>query len=186
MGLMDLLFGPVEAPEPKPDRPETIRVEPAAGTVYATSSGQLITMEDLPDPVFAAGVMGPCVGIKPREGVVYAPVGGVVTLTTNTLHALGLRSDDGIEVLIHVGVDTVNMRGDGFYGFVAEGQRVVAGEPLVVMNLDKIAAAGYSDVVISVVTNSDDFPDPMIALPGRVEAGQTVMSFDAAAASADA
>ena len=186
MGLMNLLFGPVEEPEPTPDRPKSIRIEPVVGAVHATTNGQLIAMEELPDPVFAAGVMGPCVGVKPSEGVVYAPVGGIVTLTTNTLHALGLRSDDGLDVLIHVGVDTVNMRGDGFHGFVAEGQRIAAGEPLMVMNLDKIAAAGYSDVVISVVTNAEDLPAPMIAQPGCVEAGQIVMTFDVATAGAEA
>lgn len=184
--MMDLLFGKVEGPEPTPDRPEPIAVEHVAGVVHAATAGQLIAMEDLPDPVFAAGVMGPCVGIRPSAGVVYAPVDGTVSLTTNTLHALGLRSDDGLDVLIHVGVDTVNMRGDGFYGFVGEGQHVAAGEPLMVMNLDKIADAGYSDVVISVVTNADGSPAPVVAKPGAVEAGQTVMTFDIAAARADA
>ena len=184
MGLLEMLYGKVSAPEPAPQRPDALHVKARRGCVHAATEGRLVAMADLPDPVFAAGAMGPCVGIKPQRGVVYAPVNGVVSFTTNTLHALGITSDDGMEVLIHVGVDTVNMRGDGFHGYVAKGQRVRVGEPLMVMDLGMIAAAGYSDVVITVVTNFADYPAPSILQSDMVKAGDVVMRFDGPVAGA--
>lgn len=175
MGLLDMLFGEVDEQEPAPERPAPVSVEEVAGGVYATCTGELLAMEDIPDRIFAAGVMGTAIGIKPSEGVIYAPVDGVVTLTTGTLHALGLATDDGMQILIHAGVDTVNMKGEGFYGFVRKGQRVSAGEPLMTMDLDKIAEAGYSDVAITVITNSDDYAEVIPAAAGQVGAGSCVM-----------
>ena len=175
MGLLDKLFGKVER-RVVVDRPDPLDIQAAPHVVCAPASGQLMAMADIPDPVFACGAMGPAVGIKPDAGVVYAPVSGTVTLTTGTLHALGLRSDNGVEILIHMGVDTVNMKGDGFTGFVEKGQRVSAGEALLVMDLEKVAAAGYSDVVITVVTNADDFAPVIPVEAGPVCAGAQVMT----------
>jgi glucose-specific phosphotransferase system IIA component len=175
MGLLELLFGKVEEPPRAPTRPSSVEVDKVEGGVYAACAGTLMRMEDLPDPVFASGAMGMAVGVKPSEGVVYAPVSGYVTIVTGTLHALGLTADDGIQVLIHVGVDTVNMKGDGFCCFVKKGQHVRAGEALMTMDLDKIAEAGYSDVTITVVTNSDDYASVVQAAPGGVAAGSLVM-----------
>ena len=176
MGLLELLFGKVEREPQAPARPARVSVEKAPLAVHAVCSGTLVPMEELPDPVFASGALGPAVGIEPTEGVIYAPVTGTVTVTTNTLHALGLRSDDGIDILIHAGVDTVNLRGDGFYGFVTDGQHVTAGEPLMTMDLDKIAAAGYSDVAITVVINADEFAGAEVVSSGQVAAGERVMA----------
>lgn len=175
MGLLELLFGKVEEAPRMPTRPSAVAVDKVEGGVYATCPGTLMRMEDLPDPVFASGAMGVAVGVKPSEGVVYAPVSGYVTIVTGTLHALGLSADEGTQVLIHVGVDTVNMKGDGFCCFVEKGQHVWAGEALMTMDLDKIAKAGYSDVTITVVTNSDDYASVASAAPGEVAAGSLVM-----------
>lgn len=175
MGLLDKLFGKVER-KPVVDRPAPLDIQPASDVVCAAASGQLMAMADIPDPVFACGAMGPAVGIKPDNGIVYAPVTGTITLTTGTLHALGLRSDDGAEILLHMGVDTVNMKGDGFTGFVEKGQHVRAGEALLVMDLDKVAAAGYSDVVITVVTNADEFSSIASAAAGTIGAGERIMT----------
>ena len=175
MGLLELLFGKVEEAPRMLTRPSAVAVDKVEGGVYATCPGTLMRMEDLPDPVFASGAMGVAVGVKPSEGVVYAPVSGYVTIVTGTLHALGLSADDGTQVLIHVGVDTVNMKGDGFCCFVEKGQHVWAGEALMTMDLDKIAKAGYSDVTITVVTNSDDYASVTLAAPGEVAAGSLVM-----------
>lgn len=170
-----MLFGEPDEVEQKPEAPQPITVCEAPLTAYAPCTGDLIAMADLPDPVFAAGVMGQAVGISPREGVVYAPVSGTVTLLTHTLHAVGLESDDGLQILIHVGVDTVNLRGEGFHGFVQQGQRVRAGEPLLVMDLALIAEAGYSDVVITAVSNTDEFVSVVAPGPGIVAAGEQVL-----------
>lgn len=175
MGLLEVLFGKAEGMEPEVVRPAALAVSGAPDEVLAICSGELMNMADIPDPVFAAGAMGMAVGIKPTDGTAYAPVSGVVTLITGTLHAVGLTTDDGISILIHLGVDTVNMKGEGFHGFVEKGQRVRAGEPLMTMDLDKIAAAGYSDVAITVITNSDAFAEVVPAAAGHVNAGSCVM-----------
>ncbi len=178
MGLLDKLFGKVDARVEPPARPEPVAVEPSPSGIYATCDGELMHMPDLPDPVFASGAMGVAVGIKPAHGVVHAPVSGTITLMTGTLHALGIRSDEGVDILIHVGVDTVNMKGDGFHGFVEQGQHVVAGESLMTMDLDRIAEAGYSDVVILVVINSDEYASVIPAPAGPVVAGAQVMTVE--------
>ena len=176
MGLLDVLFGKVEGVSEEPTRPPAAHVDETAGGLYASCSGTLMHMADVPDPVFASGAMGMAVGIKPSEGIVYAPASGVMTIITGTLHALGLRADDGMQILIHVGVDTVNMKGDGFHCFVEKGQHVRAGEALMTMDLDKIAEAGYSDVTITVVTNTDDYAAVTPVAPGEVSAGSLVMT----------
>jgi glucose-specific phosphotransferase system IIA component len=174
MGFFDKLFGKKEAPAAP--RPDSIATEYVDNVVVAPSTGQLIAMPDIPDPVFSGGAMGKAVGIKPSKGIVYAPVTGVVTATMpGSLHAVGLNSDSGVEVLIHVGVDTVEMKGDGFAGFVEKGEHVTAGQPLISFDLAKIAAAGHSDCVITVVLNGDDYAsvDPVDA--GSIEAGQPII-----------
>lgn len=134
-------------------------VDCVPGTVYAPVSGTVIPSEEIPDETFAAGVLGRGVGIRPSEGVIAAPFDGEISTVAETRHAVGLSSPDGMEVLIHVGVDTVAMNGDGFAALVREGQKVRAGETLLTFDRDKIAAAGHPDVVVVLMTNSDDYED---------------------------
>ena len=105
--------------------------------------------------MFAAETMGPSVGIEPTDGNVYAPFDGTVQMVFPTNHAVGLLSDDGVEVLIHVGVDTVNMEGEGFAGFVTQGDKVTKGQKLLTFDRSAIKDAGYSDTVVLIVTNKD-------------------------------
>lgn len=177
-GLLEVLFGKVEGPEPKPDLPDAVTADEVPGAVCATVSGEVIEREVLPDPIFASGAMGPALGIKPDAGVLYSPVSGTVTITTRTLHAIAVESDEGVEVLIHIGVDTVNMRGDGFVGLVSKGEHVTAGQPLMLFDLDRIARAGYSDVVIMVVANASTFASVRIVAADRVVAGERLMMVD--------
>lgn len=144
------------------------------GTVYAPVSGTVIPSEELPDETFAAGVLGRGVGIQPDGGVIAAPFDGEITTVAETRHAVGLSSPDGMEVLIHVGVDTVAMNGDGFTALVSEGQTVRAGDPLLTFDREKIAAAGHPDVVVVLVTNSDDYKSLTIR-PGTCEAADPVI-----------
>ena len=152
---------PAEAKKPAEAKPEpslpAIQCQP--GTVYAPVSGTVIPSEEIPDETFAAGVLGQGVGIQPDQGVVVAPFDGEISSVTDTHHAVGVTSPDGMELLIHVGVDTVAMNGEGFTCFVQEGQQVKAGDKLIVFDRDKIAAAGHPDVVVVLVTNSDDYAE---------------------------
>ena len=125
--------------------------------ICAPVSGKVICREDIPDETFASGIMGEGVGIKPEEELIVAPFDGEITSVVDTGHAVGLTSSDGVELLIHVGVDTVKMQGDGFQVFVTEGQKVKTGEKLLKFDRDKIRKAGYSDTTAVLVTNSDDY-----------------------------
>lgn len=125
--------------------------------ICAPVSGKVICREDIPDETFASGIMGEGVGIKPEEEIIVAPFDGEITSVVDTGHAVGLTSSDGVELLIHVGVDTVKMQGDGFQVFVTEGQKVKTGEKLLKFDRDKIRKAGYSDTTAVLVTNSDDY-----------------------------
>ena len=125
--------------------------------ICAPVSRKVICREDIPDETFASGIMGEGVGIKPEEEIIVAPFDGEITSVVDTGHAVGLTSSDGVELLIHVGVDTVKMQGDGFQVFVTEGQKVKTGEKLLKFDRDKIRKAGYSDTTAVLVTNSDDY-----------------------------
>lgn len=127
------------------------------GTIYAPVSGNAIPSEQIPDETFAAGVLGRGIGIEPSEGMVVAPFDGEIISVTETKHAVGIASPDGMELLIHVGVDTVAMNGDGFTCFVQEGQKVKAGEQLIAFDREKIHQAGHPDCVVVLVTNSDQY-----------------------------
>ena len=137
----------------------------------ADAKGAFVPMENIPDEVFAQGILGTCCGIDPSEGKVFAPAGGEITQAPDSGHALGIMADGGVEILIHVGVDTVEMKGDGFSPKVKVGDKVKKGDLLLEMDLGKIAAAGHPAVVITVVTNTDDFKAVEVVDYGDVEPG---------------
>lgn len=112
--------------------------------------GYLIPMEDIGDGVFSEGVMGPCIGIYPSSGTVTAPFDGTVSMVAKTKHAVSVKSPNGNEVLIHAGLDTVNLKGRGFDCKVAEGQTVKSGEELITFDIDLIRSEGYSPLVVVV------------------------------------
>ena len=150
-------------PKPAAKEPSTQQApsftECRPGVVYAPVSGNVIPSEEIPDATFAAGVLGRGVGIQPTEGVVVAPFNGVISFVTDTKHAVGVSSPDGMELLIHVGVDTVAMAGDGFECFVRIGQEVKAGETLITFDREKIQQAGHPDCVAVLLSNSANYPD---------------------------
>lgn len=141
----------------------------------ADAAGTVVKMEDIPDDVFAQGILGQACGIEPAKGEVYAPCDGEITQVPDTLHALGILAANGVEVLIHVGVDTVEMKGDGFSAKVAMGDKVTKGQLLLTMDLDKIKAAGHPAVVITVVTNTDDYAAVETVASGAVQPGDDLM-----------
>ena len=130
-----------------------------AGVVKSPVNGTIIPAKEIPDPVFAEETMGPSVGIQPAEGIVYAPFDGQVMMIFPTNHAIGLKSDSGMEVLIHVGVDTVAMDGDGFASFVKQDDKVKAGDKLLSFDRAKIAAANHPDTVIVALTNGAEYKE---------------------------
>ena len=154
-------------PAPQAEVPEKTSVQCQPGTVYAPVSGNVVPSEQIPDETFAAGILGRGVGIEPSEGVVVAPFDGEISSVTDTHHAVGVTSPDGMELLIHVGVDTVDMKGDGFQCFVKAGQKVKAGEKLIAFDREKIAAAGHPDMVAVLLTNADDYKDLKIETGSR-------------------
>ncbi|MDE7218125.1 MAG: glucose PTS transporter subunit IIA [Oscillospiraceae bacterium] len=161
--ILTWMFGYKEEAPAKETSAAPAQSVPAAacqpGAVYAPVSGSVIPSGEIPDDTFAAGILGRGVGIRPADGVVVAPFDGEISSVTETRHAVGISSPDGMELLIHVGVDTVAMNGDGFQCLVREGQQVKAGDRLILFDRDKIAAAGHPDIVVVLVTNSDDYED---------------------------
>ena len=153
---------PEAAPEAAPvaeppaiEVPSVSVIRCAAGTVLQPVKGKVIAREAIPDDTFASGVLGDGVGIEPEDELVVAPFDGTISSVAESQHAVGIESN-GMEMLIHVGVDTVNMQGDGFTCLVKEGDAVKAGQPLIRFDRAKIKAAGYSDTVAVLLTNSDD------------------------------
>ena len=162
----------------KPAKPEAISTEVEPGVLVAPVDGEQLPLEQISDPVFNSGAMGKGAGFKPSGSVVYAPTDGtLVAFGAPNYHALALAGDDGSEVLIHIGVDTVEMKGDGFTLYSEKGAHVTAGTPLVGFSSAKIKAAGHDDVVIMVLTNTDDLASVEPVASGAVKAGAKAVKF---------
>jgi PTS system sucrose-specific IIC component len=142
---------------------ETVPYETAIstekGVVIQPVAGKMIPASEIADPMFAAETMGPSIGIVPTGETVYAPFDGKVTMLIPTKHAVGVTSDDGIEVLIHVGIDTVSMNGTGFEAYVEPDQVIHAGDKLLHFDRAEIKKAGHPDTVIVVITNGAEFKE---------------------------
>ncbi|MCM1121236.1 MAG: glucose PTS transporter subunit IIA [Eubacterium sp.] len=154
-------------------------IQPAENTLFAPVKGNIVSREEIPDETFASGVLGDGVGIEPEVGEVVAPFDGEISSITDTRHAVGITGPAGMEVLIHVGIDTVNMKGDGFELFVSEGDQVKAGQKLITFDIEKIKAAGYSTTTAVLLTNSDDYPDFKIVKTGKTDTMEKVFTVDA-------
>lgn len=140
----------------------------------AVAKGTFVPMEDIPDPTFSQGVLGICCGIDPETGHVYSPMDGTISQLADTLHAVGIEAK-GVELLIHVGIDTVEMKGDGFKSNVKEGQTVKKGDLLLTMDLKKIKAAGHPTTIMVAVTNSDDLASVETVASGQLMPGDQLM-----------
>ena len=145
-----------ESAEDSPSRPASDRT-PDSNAILSPVAGRLMNLEATGDPVFASRALGEGVGVMPEttgETAVLAPVSGTLKTVARTGHAFGIKTDDGIEVLVHIGIDTVNMDGEGFVVAVGKGERIAAGEPLATVDFGKVAAAGHSVVVVVTVVNA--------------------------------
>lgn len=144
-------------------------------TVYAPAEGTVIPLPEFPDPLFSQEALGPGCGIQPSGDVVVAPFNGTVTQVIDTLHAVGVTSDSGVELLIHIGVDTVAMNGQGFRASVKTGQKITMGQPLIYFDSKAIKAAGHPDAIAVVVTNGDEYQAVELAATGEVAPGAPLL-----------
>ncbi|MFE8153365.1 beta-glucoside-specific PTS transporter subunit IIABC [Brenneria goodwinii] len=150
---------------------------PASGErIGSPTEGELIPLEDVNDKVFSSGVVGPGVAIQPQEGRIYSPVDGQIVSTFASGHAIGIRSFAGAEILIHVGIDTVQLEGRYYHMRVAEGDEVKKGQLLLEFDLDEITKAGYDTVTPIVVTNADDYRIFSLSSERYQKVGDTIIA----------
>ncbi len=127
--------------------------------VFSPVQGELVPLSSVNDPVFAEGMLGKGAAVIPSDGKIVSPVNGKVITIFDTKHAIGLKSKDGVEVLIHIGLDTVKLNGEFFTAHVQAEEKVKIGDLLVEVDLEKIKEAGYDVITPVIVTNSDAFSD---------------------------
>lgn len=144
--------------------------------VMSPLDGTVVALGDVPDPVFGKGIMGPGVAIQPTGTTAYAPGSGVVVAAQPTGHAFGLVLDNGVEVLIHIGLDTVKLKGEGFDVHVTKGQKVAAGDPLVTFDPKVIEAAGYPLITPIVILNAKKFGGVEVTATGAVSVGESLLA----------
>lgn len=158
---------------------EAKKSAPLADLVEIASplSGQVKELSQATDPVFAQGVMGQGVLIEPSQGDLLAPVDGVVSVLFPTKHAVGIVSDQGVEMLVHIGMDTVNLEGKGFTAHVNQGDRVKVGDKLISFDIDLIKDAGYVTETPVIITNQDQYQaDALGSLPRQIAVGDALMT----------
>lgn len=165
--------------EVEPTSPVASTTVSAVGTVVSIVSplaGEVKPLSEAVDPVFAQGVMGQGVLIDPSEGELVAPVSGTISVLFPSKHAVGLVTDEGVEMLMHIGMDTVNLDGKGFTAHVSQGDRVVAGDSLISFDIAAIKAAGYPVETPVIVTNHKDYQvNPIDDLPRQISRGEDVL-----------
>lgn len=142
--------------------------------------GELLPLSEVKDEVFSSGAMGEGVAIEPSQGVLHAPADGRVVMTSPTGHAIGMKTKDGAEILMHIGMDTVNLQGKGFETLVDKGDEVKAGDELVKFDIDEIHSAGYIVTTPIVVTNSKDYEKVSVVCQGEVKVGQEILDLEGA------
>ena len=148
-------------------------------TIQTPIVGDVVALSDVNDPVFSSGAMGQGIAVKPSQDVVYAPADAEVTIVFPTGHAYGLKTANGAEILIHVGIDTVSMNGEGFDQKVAQGDKVKAGDVLGTFDSNKIAAAGLDDTTMVIVTNTADYVSVAPITTGSVAKGDALIEVKA-------
>ena len=153
-----------------PAKPATEREVPIASPV----TGRVIDLADVPDPVFSSKAVGDGLGVEPDDGAIVSPVDATVTMVAGTGHAIGFKADSGLEVLVHLGVDTVELEGEPFDLGVSVGDAVRAGDALGTMDLEAIRAAGKATTAIVVLTNTMTHLESLSVTIGEAEVGTTI------------
>ena len=172
--VLTMVLGFDDIPNEAPAE-ELIPAGPGAPEVAAPVSGAVVALTEVKDKVFASGALGNGIGIVPDNGLVYAPFAGTVVTAFPTGHAFGIKSADGVEVLIHIGIDTVQLDGKGFTPAVTQGQAVETGDLLATIDLDTITAAGYDPTTIMVITNTAHYAAVIPAEGHHLTHGETAI-----------
>lgn len=146
----------------------------ARGRLCAPVKGRLMPLASVPDISFAQGLLGDGCGIDPDGEVVYAPADGTLAVVAKTLHAVGIITDDGAEILIHVGMDTVDMQGRGFEALARQGDRIHRGQKLLRFSREEIEKDGLSPIIGFVISNSGDMQEVSFECDGQVEPGDEI------------
>ena len=172
MGFFSNLFHKKEAapaPAAKPAAPAGDKI------IYSPLEGEMRILSEIDDPVFSSEALGKGCAIEPSKGEVVAPFDGTIEQVAETSHAVGMMGDNGIEILIHVGMDTVELNGKGYEPKVKVGDKVKKGQLLLKFDMAAISAAGYKLTTPVVVTNTDDFTSVEPIATGKVTQGQDVV-----------
>lgn len=165
--------------EKKGAQPQQIKINYNKATeLNAPVSGNAVTLASIKDEVFASGAMGKGAAIEPNDNVIVAPADGKILMTFPTGHAIGLKTEDGAEVLIHIGMDTVELQGKGFETLVKKGEKVISGQPLIKFNLQLIKNAGYETTIPMVITNSRKYHEIKQVKEGAIKAGNELLQLN--------
>lgn len=169
-----------EVDSSKKEREDTIMFKGLFGKkeknnkLYAPLKGEAVLLENIEDPMFAQKILGDGIAIEPSEGKVYSPADGTVSMIADTKHAIGINTQDGLELLIHIGMDTVALKGEGYIPKVEAGASVKKGDLLMEFDMDFIKEKGYSCVTPMIVTNMDDIKGVTLHA-GAAVPGETVV-----------
>lgn len=165
--------GPSQEDESSEAFVETTAINP---TVYSPLNGTTVPLADVPDATFAEGILGSGIAIEPSDGTVYAPGDGVISTLFDTHHAIGLQLDNGAEILVHIGINTVELDGEGYMALVNEGDRVKLGDKLITFDRELIESKGYKIITPVIVTNTDDYVSVTAVSEGAISAGDALLN----------
>lgn len=143
--------------------------------IGAPAKGVAVPIQEVSDPTFGEEILGKGVAIKPEEGKYYAPADGEISLLFDTLHAVSITTAEGAEILIHIGLDTVALKGEHFKAHVKTGDTVKKGDLLITVDLEQVKAAGYDVITPMVICNTDEFATVNAVTGSSVEPGETVL-----------
>lgn len=147
-------------------------------TIASPVSGTVVPLTEVPDPTFAQGILGPGAGVQPSEGRIVAPANGTVDMMFDTGHAVSMTTSEGAELLIHVGIDTVNLKGQHYTAKCKSGDTVRKGDTLIEFDIDAIREAGYEVVTPVIVCNPDAFASVKTEDAGSVQAGDDLLTLE--------
>lgn len=176
----DSIIGTEEASDKIEEKPQTEGAENTETnvktiTLYSHMNGTAVKLEDVEDEVFSQKILGEGAAVEPSEGKLYAPCDGKIDSVFDTKHAVNMVSDDGVEILLHIGIDTVKLGGQYFEAHVSDGQKVKKGDLLISFDMDKIKAAGYKVTTPIIIGNTDDYASVEPAAENSISAGDIIL-----------
>ncbi len=144
----------------------------------APAAGKAVSLKEVNDPTFSEGILGDGVAVIPSDGKIFAPADGTIGMIFETLHAVSLTTEYGAEILIHVGLDTVKLKGEGFEGHVKAGDTVKKGDLLLTVDLEKVKAAGYDTITPMLICNTDNFAEVKGLIGKDVAPGEDILELE--------